>query len=245
MKHKQTFQRKFAGALLTILGLASCMTTKSHEIDLGDVASGRMGVANVRLGETRGAVIAASILQFGDTPVCDSRKVAIKNSRKAFLHETCEFRVAGITLVDMNVERFVCHFIDDQLLRIDLDLMGDESGMQSLANVLSDTYGTESSDDASASSIRNSGSNTSDDAGSKSGSDLDSDSDTDSDTDSETDNSLVWHQGTDEVRIVVSTTTSTQNSASAEAAHQKIGLSIRLQLLDAKIAQRAESLAAD
>jgi len=174
-------------ALLLATGLVACMTTTSIQALTLNEDTARLGLAGISLGDAQDVALAEASKQLLVSPSCSARKVALKDSRKALLHETCEFVPAGTHIAGAAVDRIACHFIDGRLLRIDIEARGEPSTIETLQAELSSRYG-----DADASSLQ-----------------------------------WVWQSAGDEAML----------STSADATN-----SLSLRLLDAKIAERAESL---
>ena len=188
---KQMIARN-AGMLLATLTLVACMTTTSKQALNFAENTGRLGLAGMRLGDSRDEALAAVGEQLAVKPVCTARKVGLKDSRMAFLHETCEFEPTGVSIAGASVARVACHFISGRLQRIDLQASGDQATLATMQAEMEIRYGN--------AAVRT------DDAMSL----------------------LVWQHGDDQAMLRRPENTSEQM--------------IELQLIDAKMAERAPSL---
>ena len=181
-----------AGLLLATLTLVACMTTTSIQALNFTENTGRLGLAGMRLGDSREEALAAAGEQLAVEPSCTARKVGLKDSRMAFLHETCEFEPADASIAGASVARVACHFISGRLQRIDLQASGDQAALAAMQAEMEARYGN--------AAVRT------DDAMSL----------------------LVWQHGDDQAMLRRPENTSEQM--------------LELQLIDAKMAERAPSL---
>ncbi|MBX2837001.1 MAG: hypothetical protein KTR35_09115 [Gammaproteobacteria bacterium] len=121
------------------LGLLGCVTP-TVGLGLSDNA-GRMGIGDARLGDQRGSVLTAASAEFGTAPKCETKKVLVKNSRRAYALETCTFSDIQAELADIKVNNLDYYFIDDLLQRIDLLADGDSVDMEVIKSHLDKRFG--------------------------------------------------------------------------------------------------------
>lgn len=126
------------GSLLGF-GVIAC-ATPTVGIQLSDSA-GRMGIEETRLGDSRVSTLQLATDSLGKAPVCQSKKVLVKNSRRAYSHETCVYSRVSANLADVEMKSVSYHFIDDLLLRIDLGAPDVEQNMMLLKDRLDQQYG--------------------------------------------------------------------------------------------------------
>jgi len=138
-------------ATLASVALSAC-ATGSVDIQFSDDA-GRMGISDARLGDRRADVIENATAKFGSAPDCRTTKILVKNSRRAYAHETCSFDKATVLLNDIDIDLMSYHFIDDLLLRVDVAAYGDAGKMHAVKEELDLRFGRVAT--ASASSTNN------------------------------------------------------------------------------------------
>jgi len=85
----------------------------------------RFGLTQVHLGDNQ--VSAAEILakQYNPEPRCESRGVSLANTRKAFNLDICEYKPEAVSLNGAPIVRVVTYFLDEVLIRLDVDAEGD------------------------------------------------------------------------------------------------------------------------
>lgn len=124
-----------------MLGLSiSACATPTVGMKLSD-DTGRMGIEQVRLGQSRVDTLEQATGSLGNIPDCQSRKIFVKNSRRAYSHETCTYSDVSATLADVPLTLVSYHFIDDRLLRIDLKANGADQEMATLKDQLDGQFG--------------------------------------------------------------------------------------------------------
>ena len=127
-------------ALAASVSLAACMTNTPAAITLNDTPA-RMGVGAIELGQRWAEVMSEAEQVYAAQPVCEARKIAKRNSRRAYLLETCTYEPADATLSNLPVRLVRHYFIDQILLRIDVGLIGDDADLTTVESLLSARYG--------------------------------------------------------------------------------------------------------
>jgi len=102
-------------------------------------ANQRFGLTEVHLGDNQ--VTAAEIVakQYNPEPRCESRGVSLANTRKAFNLDVCEYKpeaAAGVMLNGAPIVRVVTYFLDEVLVRLDVDAEGDVSSHTGVMSLL-------------------------------------------------------------------------------------------------------------
>lgn len=105
-----------------VLILGGCSTTPTATISESD---GRVTLGYSYIGEVYGHVITRAASEFKVEPHCENRKVGMKNSRKAFLYAVCGFNPLSAQFAQAPLSEVVYHFIDQQLVRIDVRARGE------------------------------------------------------------------------------------------------------------------------
>ncbi len=83
----------------------------------------RVGIDALLLGMTRSDLDASLVAMGFSTPVCSAEKTALKGTGRLFLKESCK-SLAGpnIALEEMSVESLNAQFLDEQLVRLDVEM---------------------------------------------------------------------------------------------------------------------------
>ncbi len=133
---------RIASLLLIALGLGACMAIKnSVALPLLGPNKSRIGLIDNSLGDLQSHVLARATSRFSVNPECASRKVAIRNSRKAFVEDICEFKPDQSRLLGYLVSRVVYRFIDERLLRIDVQFIDEGSALDTFKQPLIERFG--------------------------------------------------------------------------------------------------------
>lgn len=102
--------------------LSACATAPAATIQ---ESSGKLTLAQSHIGEPYEQVIKRATTAYKVEPQCEGRKVGLKNSRKAFLYDVCGFNPEGVLFADAPLSEVVYHFIDQQLVRVDVRAQGE------------------------------------------------------------------------------------------------------------------------
>jgi len=105
-------------------GLGACASQPTATIKEAD---GRLTLANSYIGEAYDGVIARAASTFEAEPHCESRKVGLKNSRKAFMYAVCGFNPQSAQFAQAPLAEVVYHFIDQNLVRVDVRALGEKA----------------------------------------------------------------------------------------------------------------------
>ena len=91
------------------------------EMEVPATADERAGLAGVRLGESRDAVLAGLAGRAAGEPRCTFSRLAAPTGRRAFPLGRCEHRIAvpAPRLAGRALERLVTYVVDDRLVRLD------------------------------------------------------------------------------------------------------------------------------
>ena len=127
-------------------GTTSAAIFETANKDMQDLlfsdAFGRLGLASVRLGTEQPVALTEATDMFGPQLSCGSRKIALKDSRRAYLAEICLFAPDNASIAGIPVERIAYHFIDQWLVRIDIDApAGKKRAVQTIKNTIDDRHG--------------------------------------------------------------------------------------------------------
>ncbi len=124
------------------------MSPSSAGLSLNE-SPARMGVDAIELGHRWARVMPAAEAVYGVAPVCDARKTARGNSRRAWLLETCTYLPTTALLLGEPVQLVRHYFIDQELLRIDIGLSGGDTEKAAVTTLLDERFGpAESSSEA-------------------------------------------------------------------------------------------------
>lgn len=139
---------RFLFVIVVTAILSACATAPTATIM---ESSGKLTLAQSHIGEPYDQVIKRAASAYKVEPQCEGRKVGLKNSRKAFLYDVCGFNPEGVLIADAPLSEVVYHFIDQQLVRVDVRAQG-ESVL--LDQVKSDMQSVFASRDATSSELR-------------------------------------------------------------------------------------------
>ncbi len=94
----------------------------------------RFGLTDVQLGDNEATASKIVSQQYNIEPRCETRGVSLANTRKAFNLSICEYKPEAVLLNDARIVRVVTYFLDETLVRLDVDAEGDAAsyaGVQS------------------------------------------------------------------------------------------------------------------
>ena len=74
--------------------------------------------------------------QYNVDPRCETRSVSLANTRKAFNLAICEYKPEAVSLNDALIVRVVTYFLDEVLVRLDIDAEGDTAAYASVQSSL-------------------------------------------------------------------------------------------------------------
>lgn len=110
--------------------------------DSGDAYQGAPAFDGVALTARRDDAVLMATEQYGVEPVCDSKKVAPRNSRRADFYERCEFAPVSKAYGKAEITSVTYHFMSSRLVQIDATLAGAAVAMQPTAESLDAILGT-------------------------------------------------------------------------------------------------------
>jgi len=110
--------------VLAVLGLGACVSTPTASIQ--ESADG-LTLADSHIGEAYDGVVSRATSAFEVEPQCESRKIGLKNSRKAFFYSVCGFNPENARFAEAPLAEVVYHFIDEQLVRVDVRALGEHA----------------------------------------------------------------------------------------------------------------------
>jgi len=113
---------KLLTALAVAVSLGACATTSTSTIQEAD---GQITLADSFIGETYDGVMTRAASAYKVEPHCENRKIGLKHSRKAFLYAVCGFTPENARFADAPLAEVVYHFIDNQLVRVDVRAQGE------------------------------------------------------------------------------------------------------------------------
>ena len=100
------------------------------------IVNQRFGLADVQLGDEQSTAADIVAQQYNLEPRCENRRVAIANSRKAFSLTICEYKPEAASLNGAPIVRVVTYFLDEVLVRLDIDSEGEVSSFTSAQTAL-------------------------------------------------------------------------------------------------------------
>ncbi len=96
----------------------------------------RFGLAEVYLGDDQLTAAEKVAQQYNLEPRCETRSVSLANTRKAFSMVICEYNPQAVQLNDAPIIRVVTYFLDETLIRFDVDAEGDTASFANVQSVL-------------------------------------------------------------------------------------------------------------
>lgn len=96
----------------------------------------RLGLAEVHLGDDQLTAAKKVAQQYNLDPRCETRSVSLANTRKAFSLVICEYKPQAVQLNDAPIVRVVTYFLDEILIRFDVDTEGDSTSFASVQSSL-------------------------------------------------------------------------------------------------------------
>jgi len=125
--------------VVAALGLVACASTSTTSIKESD---GRLTLADSYIGEAYDGVISRAAATYKVEPQCESRKVGLKNSRKAFLYAVCGYNPPDARFADAPLAEVVYHFIDQALVRVDVRALGDKTLLAEVKDDMQQVFAT-------------------------------------------------------------------------------------------------------
>ncbi|MEE9335953.1 MAG: hypothetical protein V3U65_17845 [Granulosicoccaceae bacterium] len=105
------------------------------EVEL-TIVKQRFGLAEVQLGDAQLAASEKVAQLYNRKPRCETRSVSLANTRKAFSLVICEYKPEAVSLNDAPIVRVVTYFLDEILIRLDVDAEGDATSFASVESSL-------------------------------------------------------------------------------------------------------------
>jgi len=116
--------------VVSVFGLSACAAsapTKSvHEV------GGQIQLADSSIGESYDLVLSRATANFGIEPNCETRRISLNKQRKSFMYEICGFSPEKQTFADAPLSEVVYHFIERDLVRIDVRAQGRDALLDSV-----------------------------------------------------------------------------------------------------------------
>ena len=100
------------------------------------ILSQRIGLAEVHLGDDQLTAADKVAQQYNREPRCETRSIGLANTRKAFSLVICEYKPEAVLLNDAPIVRVVTYFLDEILIRLDVDAEGDTTSFTSAQSLL-------------------------------------------------------------------------------------------------------------
>ncbi len=92
--------------------------------EAGEEYQGRPAFDGVALTQSRDAALAQATQQYGVEPICEGKKVAPRNSRRADFYERCEFAAVSKRYGGAEITSVTYHFLSAKLVEIDAKVAG-------------------------------------------------------------------------------------------------------------------------
>jgi len=128
----------FSSGLVLMLSACASMPTSSIQRVNGDVK-----LAESHIGEDSDTVMQRAQARYGVEPHCETRKVALAKQRKAFLYKICGFNPEGKQFANAPLAEVVYHFVEEELVRVDVRAEGDDSVLASIKSDMETVFGSE------------------------------------------------------------------------------------------------------
>jgi len=128
---------RFVCFFAAALTLAGCVATPTSTIK--ESADG-LTLADSYIGEDYNDVMARAESSFEVEPQCETRKVGLKNSRKAFFYAVCGFNPENARFAEAPLAEVVYHFIDEQLVRVDIRALGEAALLEQIKDDMQQVF---------------------------------------------------------------------------------------------------------
>ncbi len=134
--------------ILVSVSLSACVVTGNQDALSLQVDRKSASLGAAQLGENAEMVLARAQEQFAQTPNCETRKVALNKTRKAFSYQVCAFKPTEGTWHDAPVSEVVYHFIDTELIKVDVSLQADQSLLPTIEHDITHAMGKAKSNES-------------------------------------------------------------------------------------------------